>query len=288
MVRFGSMNKAADELGIAPSSVTQHIRNIEDFVGGDLFNRTANSISLNARGEAYAQKITAAFDTIQEATSAVSLKIDSSPIRISCVPTFATDWLAEQLAALRQEFPKTEIRCDFSPTLADFEADEIDIAIRFGTGVYSGTHTELLHTDALAPICTPETAAQIHQIEDIRHLIRLDTDESAPDGGSLWAYWADQIGGDDWSEHFEAQTHWTVHSSAFSMQVLRAMPCVAMLERSVVQPYLDNGTLIAPFEMWVQSAYGYHIVTSKRRVLQPAAKRLVSLIRKASKARFSH
>ena len=105
VVRLGSMNKAANELGIAPSSVTQHIRNLEDHVGGDLFDRSANAISLNVRGRAYSKGILDAFDTIHQATGAISQEISNAPLRISCVPTLAGPWLAEQLAIIEREFP---------------------------------------------------------------------------------------------------------------------------------------------------------------------------------------
>lgn len=286
VARLGSMNKAAHALGIAPSSVTQHIRNLEDYVGGDLFDRSANAITLNGRGRAYAKKILTAFDTIQEATSAISLEISLEPIRISCVPTLAGPWLAEQLAAIQKQFPGIELRCDFSPALADFDGNETDIAIRYGAGVYSGTHAELLYTDTMAPVCTPHTAQQISRVGDMNDLIRLDSVESAPNGVSLWAYWEAQAEGKDVTNRFGAKPPWALQSSRFSMEVLRATPSVAILERSVVQQHLTSGVLVAPFDMWVSAPFGYYIVTSKRRALQPAAKHLKSLLKHAAVRHF--
>lgn len=286
VVRLGSMNKAASELGIAPSSVTQHIRNLEDHVGGDLFERTANAISLNARGEAYSQSILDAFDTIHQATDAISQEISDAPIRISCVPTLAGPWLAEQLAIVEHEFPGQKIRCEFSPILADFTADDVDLAIRYGSGDYPGTTTDLIYKDALAPVCTPEMASKLRSPDDLADCLRLDTVESSPSGLSIWRYWAKLAGGDELEKRLEAQSRWVVQSSAFSLEVLQSVPSLAILERAMVQQRLDQGSLVAPFDMWVAAPYGYHIVTSSRRVLQPSAKRLKSLLKRSIRDYF--
>lgn len=286
VVRLGSMSKAASELGIAPSSVTQHIRNLEDYVGGDLFDRTANAISLNKRGQVYSKAILTAFDSIYQATGAISKDIKNTPLRISCVPTLAGPWLAKQLAAIETEFPDQKIRCEFSPALADFAADDVDLAIRYGTGDYPGTVSDLLYTDVIAPVCTPEVAAKLRNSSDFGECLRLDSVESAPSGLSIWRYWASLAGGDMLEKQVEANSPWILQSSAFSIDVLQAVPSVAILERAMVQPYLDKGTLVAPFDMWVAAPHGYYIVISNRRTLQPSAKRLKSLLKRSVKDHF--
>ncbi len=287
VARLGSMNKAATDLGIAPSSVTQHIRNLEDYIGADLFDRQANAIALNARGRAYAEHVQTAFDTIQSATGSVATDIGNAPLRISCVPTLAGTWLAAQLAAVESEFPGLAIRCDFSPTPVEFESDEVDLAIRYGSGEYPGAIADRFHVDQIAPVCTPETAQRLLLPEDLLRVTRLDNAESAPDGRSLWAYWAAEALGDDMAAQVGKPAQWALQSSQFSIEVLCATPTVATLEHSVVRRHIEAGELVAPLEMWVQSPYGYYIVSSKRRPLRPAAKRLKSLLKRNAKQHFA-
>jgi LysR family glycine cleavage system transcriptional activator len=286
VARLGSMNKAATVLGIAPSSVTQHIRNLEDYIGADLFDRQANAIALNERGRAYAKHVQTAFDTIQSATGSIATDVGNAPLRISCVPTLAGAWLAAQLAAVEAEFPGLAIRCDFSPTPVDFEADEVDLAIRYGSGEYSGATADRIHVDQIAPVCTPETAQRLLLPEDLLHITRLDTAESAPDGRSLWAYWAAKAMGDDMAAQVGSPAQWAIQSSQFSIEVLSTTPTVAILEHSVVRRQIAAGELVAPLKMWVPAPYGYYIVAAKRRPLRPAAKRLKSLLKRGAKQHF--
>ena len=261
VARLGSMNKAATSLGIAPSSVTQHIRNLEDFIGADLFDRQANAIAMNERGRAYAELVQTSFDTIQSATGSIALDIGSDPIRISCVPTLEGAWLARQLAIVEKEFPGVAIRVDFSPTPVDFESDGVDLAIRYGKGEYSGANAELIHVDQIAPVCTPETAQRLVKAKDLLHVTRLDSAETAPDGRSLWSFWATQAVDDDLSERMRDPAQWAVQSSLFSIEVLRVIPTVAILEHSVVRRLIATGELVAPFEMWVPAPVSYTHLT---------------------------
>lgn len=281
------MNKAAEELCIAPSSVTQHIRNLEDFVGADLLIRQANAISLNSRGKEYAKKVRLAFDTIHSATGEIFEESNSDPIWISCVPTLSGAWLARQIAKLAAEFPKHTIRCDFSPTPIDFDIEEIDIAIRYGPGEYPGTITELLHTDKLAPVCTPTTAERIKRPEDLIKMTRLDSFEGAPDGRSLWMYWASHAISDEFVNRLEGSQQWFLQSSLFSAEILKETSAVAVLEHSVVRDQLESGELLAPVGLWTPAPYGYHIVTSTRRPLRPVTKRLKALLKDSVKERFN-
>jgi DNA-binding transcriptional LysR family regulator len=63
-----------------------------------------------------------------------------------------------------------------------FAADDVDLAIRYGTGDYPGTTTDLLYTDVLAPVCTPEVAEKLRNPSDFGECLRLDSVESAPSG----------------------------------------------------------------------------------------------------------
>ena len=55
--RHGSVSAAADDLCVSQGAVSQQIRNLEDFLGRELFDRTANSIELSEDGKAFASVV---------------------------------------------------------------------------------------------------------------------------------------------------------------------------------------------------------------------------------------
>jgi len=60
VARHGSFTKAADELHLAQSAVSQHVRRLEAELGVEVFRRNSRSVDLTAEGElvlAYAQRV---------------------------------------------------------------------------------------------------------------------------------------------------------------------------------------------------------------------------------------
>ncbi|MEM9348683.1 MAG: LysR substrate-binding domain-containing protein [Pseudomonadota bacterium] len=279
VVRLGSINKASLELSIAPSAVTQHIRNLEDFLGGDLFARSANSITINQRGTDFAQSIKQAFDLIGRATDATRVDLAATPIRLSCMPSLADQVISEPLARIYREYPDIKIRCDFSPDLASFDADTADIAVRYGPGDYPGAEAELLHVEEIAPVCSGATAGAIRTVADLGTYSRIDSSESSHDGSCLWSYWAREAGEPELAEQFKPRAPWVLQSSNFSKETILRAPLIALLEKRIVRDDLAKGTLVAPVGKWVPAPSGYHLVTPKRRSLSPEAKRLKALIK---------
>ena len=49
--RHGSVSKAADELCVSQGAVSQQLRNLEDYFGRELFQRSANSFNLPKRAK---------------------------------------------------------------------------------------------------------------------------------------------------------------------------------------------------------------------------------------------
>lgn len=274
VARMGSIARAARELDIASSSVAQHLRNLEDHLGTALFDRGPNAIALNETGLAYARGIRGAFDALQSASDGIATQLDAGPVRISCVPSLTGPWLTEAIAALHAERPDVAIRCDVSPVVRDIDADEVDIAIRYGSGDHPGALAKPLHRDVVAPVCTPETARTLGDPGELSRAVRIDGDEVAPDGRALWTWWAERAGID--VEIGPAD--WTVEGSPLAIALVLAMPAVAILERGSVRHELDAGRLVAPFDGWVEAPFAYHLVTSRRRPLSAPAKRLSALL----------
>src|SRR5579863_8233927 len=62
-----SFSRAAEQLGVTPSSLSQMIRNLEDRMGIRLFNRTTRSVAATPAGEALLARLRPAMDEIASA-----------------------------------------------------------------------------------------------------------------------------------------------------------------------------------------------------------------------------
>ena len=71
VVEAGSFSEAGRQLGLAPSSVSRQINELEDSLGAQLFQRTTRKLSLTEAGELYYERATSIVTEIDEAKLAL-------------------------------------------------------------------------------------------------------------------------------------------------------------------------------------------------------------------------
>ncbi len=71
VVEAGSFSEAGRQLGVAPSSVSRQINELEDSLGALLFQRTTRKLSLTEAGELYYERATSIVTEVDEAKLAL-------------------------------------------------------------------------------------------------------------------------------------------------------------------------------------------------------------------------
>ena len=145
---------AAEELGVTQGAVAQHVRGLEADLGLKLFERLPRALALTAPGRGYADHLRRAFALMVEATSALR----PEPLRstISVTPTFASKWLIPRLPDFDSAHPQVELRVLASETLANFQSDGVDVAVRQGHPPFGpGLVADLLFEQEIVAVCSP-------------------------------------------------------------------------------------------------------------------------------------
>ncbi len=129
-----SFRRAAAELGVTPSAISQAIRALEARVGVALFLRTTRSVGLTEAGERFLSRAKPAFEELVAAT-AVARDLGQRPaglLRLS-VPRAVVPILLEPLiASFNQAYPEVEVEIAASEELVDLAAEGFDAGIRLG------------------------------------------------------------------------------------------------------------------------------------------------------------
>src|SRR3981189_2641912 len=129
-----SFRRAAAELGVTPSAISQAVRALEARVGAALFVRTTRSVGLTEAGERFLSRAKPAFEELV-AASAVARDLGQRPVgllRLS-VPRAVVPILLEPLiASFCQAYPEVEGEIAASEELIDLAAERFDAGIRRG------------------------------------------------------------------------------------------------------------------------------------------------------------
>ncbi|PRY06374.1 LysR family transcriptional regulator [Paraburkholderia sp. BL25I1N1] len=134
VARHRSFRRAAAELGVTPSAISQAVRVLEERIGATLFIRTTRSVGLTEAGEQFLSRAKPAFEELV-AASDVARGLGQRPsglLRLS-VPRAVVPLLLDPLiASFHQAYPEVEVEIAASNHLIDLATEGFDAGIRLG------------------------------------------------------------------------------------------------------------------------------------------------------------
>lgn len=151
----GNFSSAADDLGLTPAAVSNHVRALEEHLGYPLFSREKRPMELTEMGALYLPWVVKAFETLRLGTRDVFGARDARPVRIRCLPTFAQVWLLKRLPDFRAAYPDVNMQLHIGTWASAIQSNQLDIEIRFGNGDWVGQRATLLSRHPVIPVCHP-------------------------------------------------------------------------------------------------------------------------------------
>ncbi|TIR20661.1 MAG: transcriptional regulator GcvA [Mesorhizobium sp.] len=261
--RHLNFTRAADELGLTPAAVSHQIKEIEDQLDLVLFTRTSRSIRLTEAGSLLHDASIDALDLLNRAVSrARKMTRGTALLKVTLDAQFATKWLMRRVDDFRRQKPGIELRFDITYDVRDFERDDVDIGIRFGTGKYPGLRAHRLFENIIIPVCSPALLASGPPLKEPRDLFNhtLAHIEWSRQGVTWpnWSMWMQAAGVDD----FDDSRVLVFGSSTDATQAALDGNAVALADFAMVANDLSQGRLVRPFELGIKIApeFAYFLV----------------------------
>ena len=258
--RCRSFTKAAAELLVTPAAVGQQVRQLEDFMGVRLFRRENRALVLTPAGEACLPGVREGFAQLAAAVSQARPQAKAGWLTVSVAPSFAAKWLLPRLSDFEARHPEIDVHVDASMPLVDLADGRIDVAIRYGSGQYSGLRVERLIGEEVVPVCSPvlrDGGRPLHAPRDLAEHTLLhdespDNDPSCP----TWPMWLRAAGvhGIDATRG----PHFSQSSLVLEAAVLERG--VALAKATIAAADLAAGRVVRLFEMSVPLAFAYYLV----------------------------
>jgi len=257
-----SFTRAADRLNVTQGAVSRQIKLLEEELGRELFHRCGRRLALTEAGDQYREVVDGALRAIRRGTARLRQQGSTLSLTLSVLPSFASRWLIPRLQRFQAQNPSLNIWLGTSYRVIDFDRDpDIDAAIRFGRGQWPGTHVVPLVREQVAPVCTPDLAAQLKEPRDVLKFKLLG--DKPP-----WDEWQPWLAAQGINTPIEAPGL----SSDFSIILQAAVEGhgVAMARDLLVADDLKAGRLVRPFPRGVASVFNYYYVCSPERAEEPA------------------
>jgi LysR family transcriptional regulator, glycine cleavage system transcriptional activator len=152
------LSKAAKELCVTPSAVSQQIHALEMHLGTKLLTKAGRGVVLTEAGESYFGMIAPDLQRITEATQRLRGFRTRSVLTVRTTPTLGSKWLRPRLRSFLEAHPDVELRLNATTEATDFSREAVDVDIRHGEGRWPGVFVEGLAEESFLPVCAPEYA----------------------------------------------------------------------------------------------------------------------------------
>jgi LysR family glycine cleavage system transcriptional activator len=272
-VRHGNFSRAAEELCVTPTAVSQRIRALEEEIGVKLFRRHGPALFTTDRAKALGQRLEHAFSLVENAVD--DCRRVRHPLRVTCAPTFAARWLVPRLAHYQGLAGADAITLDASQSLS--ASGSFDVAIRSGPGPWPEYGAVRLLSDRRTPMLSPKRLPR--GVLTPRKLLQLPL---IPD--PQWPAWFELAGLADARPRFAA--------TRFPNYELEAQAAargigVALLSPLLFAELIAQGTLVAPFPWAIDGPNSYWLLTTKGAAESHFAKWLRSQFSEAGSAEWA-
>ncbi|WP_109125704.1 LysR family transcriptional regulator [Dyella sp. C11] len=134
IARHGSFTRAAAELEVTASALSQTLRQLEDHVGVRLLHRTTRRVGLTEAGQTFLERISPALNDIDEAIEAMRQHGDrpAGTLRIALPQMVLDHLIAPCLASFMQAWPDVRLDIHVENRLTDLITEGFDAGIRLG------------------------------------------------------------------------------------------------------------------------------------------------------------
>jgi DNA-binding transcriptional LysR family regulator len=282
----GSFTKAAAQLGLSTSTLSQSVRSLEERLGVRLLNRTTRSVAPTEAGEQMLARLRPLFDDIDAAVDEVNAFRDrpAGRLRLTVPPPVASFVLAPLLPRFFAQYPQIIVEVSVDPALTDIVAGRYDAGIRIGRHIardmIAVRISDPLH---LVVVASPEYFARHPQPKTPKDLeahncIRL----RFPSGAFLqWRFVID-------GEIQELDVEGSLITTDPNLLVRAAVDGIGVLYslRDFAAPLITTGQLVPVLEKWMPPASdGFFLYYPSRRQNLASLRVLIEFLRAHLKTR---
>ena len=236
--RHLSFKAAAKELCVTAPAVSHQLKLLEAHLGVKLFTRLNREVQLTKEGTAYADTVAKAFKMLGLATTNIQNNADKPRFVINCLPSISSLLMVPNVHEFQSQYPAINLQLVSDISRANFDDDQIDVAIRHQLGDEPDLEYIYLDTVSISPICSPSfLTAHPELTEGNLENSRLIHVSIGPDNWDIWlSHWGIDRPTDELS----------LNSFHASLEATKNNVGIAMGYVPLVRKLVTNNELVMP------------------------------------------
>lgn len=157
----GNLSAVARELGVGQSTVTRHLRELEEALGVDLLSRTTRRVTVTDEGGRYYADSVQILRLVEQAGEEArgTRGAPSGTIRMSCTAAFGVLHASRMIFAFQDRHPGIGVDLSLTDERVDLVREGVDIALRLGPLTNSSMKLRLLGQSRRVLVAAPDYLA---------------------------------------------------------------------------------------------------------------------------------
>ena len=280
--RLLSFTRAAEELGVSQPAVSLAMRQLEQAIGQDLFERQHRAIRLTEAGSRFYSEVSSSFDRLLQAAREVNRSDDEDLVTLSISTAFANYWVMPRMTRLHRTHPNIDLRLQVVDKDVDLEYENVSLGIRRGRGGWPGYASTSIAREEIYAVASPAYLAanpRPKSIEDLltHQFIHLE-EPFRP--RPTWRNWFESFD----VEFVDKGEGLRLNDYALVIQAAMAGEGVAIGWRHVTESLIKKRLLVPVLpQSWI-TGEEFHLIWSEKTELSPSAERVRDWIIEESRA----
>jgi DNA-binding transcriptional LysR family regulator len=275
-----SFTKAAAELGVSPSALSQTVRLLEERLGYRLLTRTTRSVSTSEAGERLLGVLEPRLHEIEAELDILGELRDrpAGHVRITCSEHAAETILWPKLRDGLPAYPDIKVELFVEHSFTDIAAERFDAGVRLGESVEKDMVAVRIGPDGrLVAVASPSYFARHTPPATPQDLVALSCiNLRLATHGGLYA-WEFQKDGRPLRVRVDGQL--TFNTIKPMMEAALAGFGVAFVPEDSAEEYVREGKLVQVLDEWCQPFAGFHLYYPSRRQNSSAFQTVVNMLR---------
>ncbi|MGE8047249.1 LysR family transcriptional regulator [Pseudomonas monteilii] len=280
VAREGSFTRAAAQLGVTQSALSQTISGLETRLKIRLLTRTTRSVSPTIAGERLLNAIGHRFDEIEAELDGLTEMRDkpAGTVRITSGDHVLRTILLPRLTPLLLDYPDINVEFDVNYGLRDIVADRFDAGVRLGDTIDKDMIAVPIGPQLrMAVVGSPAYFAATPKPRSPRDLLKHKCiNQRMQTSGGLYV-WDFQRRGRQMNVRVDGQL--IFNTSPNIVDAALAGLGIAWLPEEEFAPHIAEGRLIRVLEDWCAPFAGYFLYYPSRRQPSPAFSLVVQALR---------
>ncbi|HEY4250292.1 MAG TPA: LysR family transcriptional regulator [Roseomonas sp.] len=274
-----SFRKAADELEMAPSTISHMMTGLEARVGTRLLNRTTRSVSLTQAGERLVTRLRSILHDLDDALAEIDAVRDrpSGLLRLTASETVASLLVRSVIPVFLERYPEMAVDLVAQPAFVDIVAEGYDAGFRLGESVpLDMVAVRFGGLSRMLPVASPSylEARELPRTPDdlAQHVcIRSRTPNGRP---YKWEFERDGH-----AMAVEVPGPLTLNRTELILEAALSGLGIAFVPQRLAEPWLKQGTLRAVLEEWCPTYPGLFLYYPGHRQVPTGLRAFIDILK---------